>query len=242
MLAYDQGLEHGPTDFNQQNCDPSFIMKLAEEGGFNGIIFQKGIAEKYYNGKVPLILKVNGKTQLPKGEPIARQICSVERAAELGAKAVGYTIYLGSEHESLMLNEFGRIQEEAHSHKMAAIAWIYPRGAAIQNDIASNIVSYAARAGLEIGADAVKIKYTGDVESFKWAVKCAGKTKVFMSGGPKAHSEIEFLKQVRGAIDAGAVGLAVGRNVWQSSDPIKMARALRRLIIENQSVEDAFKS
>jgi class I fructose-bisphosphate aldolase len=241
LLAYDQGLEHGPTDLNQLNSDPAFIMKLAEEGRFNGIVFQKGIAEKYYNGKVPLILKVNGKTQLPKGEPIARQNCSVNRAAELGAKAVGYTIYLGSEHEDAMLEEFGRIQEEAHAQKLAAIAWIYPRGAAIKNDIAPEIVAYAARSALELGADAVKIKYTGDVETFKWAVKCAGKTKVFMSGGPKAASEIDFLKQVRGALDAGATGLAVGRNVWQSADPSKMARTLRRLIIEDKSVEDAVK-
>ena len=241
LLAYDQGLEHGPTDLNQLNSDPAFIMKLAEEGRFNGIVFQKGIAEKYYNGKVPLILKVNGKTQLPKGEPIARQNCSVNRAAELGAKAVGYTIYLGSEHEDAMLEEFGRIQEEAHAHNLAAIAWIYPRGAAIKNDIAPEIVAYAARAALELGADAVKIKYTGDVETFKWAVKCAGKTKVFMSGGPKAPLEIDFLKQVRGALDAGATGLAVGRNVWQSADPTKLARTLRRLIIEDRSVEDAVK-
>ena len=241
LLAFDQGLEHGPTDLNERNYDPAFIMKLAEEGGFNGVIFQKGLAEKYYNGKVPLILKVNGKTSLPKGEPIARQICSVKRAAEIGAKAVGYTIYLGSAHEHFMLEEFGRIQEEAHVHDMAAIAWIYPRGQAIQNDIAPEIVAYAARAGLEVGADAVKIKYTGDVETFRWAVKCAGKTKVFMSGGPKARSEAEFLTQVRGVLDAGAVGLAVGRNVWQSSDPLKMARHLKRLVLENRSVEDAMK-
>jgi len=241
LLAFDQGLEHGPTDFNERNYDPAFIMKLAEEGGFNGVIFQKGLAEKYYDGKVPLILKVNGKTSLPKGEPIARQICSVKRAAEIGAKAVGYTIYLGSAHEDLMLEEFGKIQEEAHAHDMAAIAWIYPRGQAIQNDIAPEIIAYAARAGLEAGADAVKIKYTGNVETFKWAVKCAGKTKVFMSGGPKAKTDVEFLRQVRGVLDAGAVGLAVGRNVWQSSDPLKMARYLKRLVIENRSVEDAMK-
>lgn len=241
LLAYDQGLEHGPTDLNEHNFDPAFIMKLAEEGHFSGIVFQKGIAEKYYNGKVPLVLKVNGKTQLPKGEPVASQNCSVKRAVELGAKAIGYTIYLGSQHENVMLEEFGRIQEEAHDHKLAAIAWIYPRGQAISNDVAPEIVAYAARAGLELGADAVKIKYTGDVESFRWAVKCAGKTKVFMSGGPKTRTEVDFLKQVRGVLDAGATGLAVGRNVWQSSDPLKMARYLRRLVFENQSVENAVK-
>lgn len=143
LLAYDQGLEHGPTDFNEQNVDPAFIMNLAVEGQFSGVIFQKGLAEKYYDGKIPLIVKVNGKTNLVKGEPLARQLCSVKRAAEVGAKAVGYTIFAGSTHESLMLEEFGRIQEEAHRLNMAAITWVYPRGAAIKNDTAPEIVAYA---------------------------------------------------------------------------------------------------
>jgi class I fructose-bisphosphate aldolase len=241
LLAYDQGLEHGPTDFNERNVDPAFIMELANAGRFNGVVFQKGLAEKYYDRRVPLILKVNGKTNLVKGEPVARQTCSVKHASELGAKAVGYTIYAGSAHESIMLEEFGRIQEEAHKLKMAAIAWIYPRGKTIKNDTAPEIVAYAARTGLEAGADAVKIKYTGDVESFKWAVKSAGKAKVFMSGGPKAATKADFLKQVRGAIDAGATGLAVGRNVWQSSDPLQMARALRKLVIEDRPVDEALR-
>ena len=242
LLAYDQGLEHGPTDFDERNVDPAFVMNLAVTGRFNGIVFQKGLAQKYYDGRLPLVLKVNGKTNLVKGEPLARQNCSVQLAAKIGAKAVGYTIYLGSAHESIMLKEFGRVQEEAHKLKMAAITWVYPRGKAVDNDTAPEIAAYAARTGLEVGADAVKIKYTGDVESFKWAVKSAGKTKVFMSGGPKASSELDFLKQVRGALDAGATGLAVGRNVWQSSDPLRMARALRKLVIENGSVEEALRA
>jgi class I fructose-bisphosphate aldolase len=242
LLAYDQGLEHGPTDFDDRNVDPAFIMDLAVRGRFNAVVFQKGIAEKYYDRRVPLILKVNGKTNLVKGEPLARQNCSVKRALELGASAVGYTIYAGSAHEDIMLEEFGKIQEQAHSANIAAIAWVYPRGEAIKNDTAPEIVAYAARVGLELGADAVKIKYSGNVDSFRWAVKSAGKARVFMSGGPKASSEADFLKQVRGALDAGATGLAVGRNVWQSSDPLKMARALRTLVIEDESVEEALKS
>ena len=238
LLAYDQGLEHGPTDLNSQNVDPSFIMDLAARGEFSGVVFQKGIAEQYYDGHVPLIIKVNGKTNLVNGEPVARQNCSVKRAAEIGAKAVGYTIYAGSAHESIMLKEFGAIQEEAHELNMAAIAWVYPRGEAIKNDTAPEIIAYAARIGMELGADAVKIKYSGDVNSFKWAVACAAKSRVFMSGGPKAASENDFLRQVRGAIDAGATGLAVGRNVWQSSDPLRIARFLKALIIDNRSLEE----
>jgi len=231
LLAYDQGLEHGPSaDFNDRNVNPSMIMETAAKGRFSGVVFQKGVAERFYDGKVPLILKLNGKTSLPKGEPISRQVCSVEHAVSLGAKAVGYTIYLGSGLESEMLKEFGAMQEKAHERGLPAIAWIYPRGASVQNDTSKEVVAYAARAGLELGADAVKIKYTGDPASFSWAVKAAAGVKVFMSGGPKAPTDEDFLKQVRGVMEAGATGVAVGRNVWQNEDPVAMAEKLRRAV------------
>lgn len=231
LLAHDQGFEHGPsTDFNEKNVDPNYIVQIANKGPFTGLVLQKGVAERYYDGKVPLLLKLNGKTSLPRGEPLSTQVCSVEHALSLGAKGVGYTIYLGSAHENVMLSEFGRIQEEAHKRDMPAIAWIYPRGEGVKNDTSREIVSYAARVGLEIGADAVKIKYTGDEDSFRWAIKSAGKAKIFMSGGPKAPTDEDFLKQVRGAINAGAAGLAVGRNVWQNDDPEKLASKLQEII------------
>lgn len=237
ILAYDQGLEHGPSaDFDNRNVDPSFIVETASKGGFNGIALQKGIAERYYDGRVPLILKVNGKSSLVKGEPISKQTCSVEYAVSLGAKAVGYTIYLGSEHEAKMFSEFGRIQEEAHERGIAAITWVYPRGGAVANDTAKEVVAYAARAALELGADAAKIKYTGDPQTFSWAVKSAGKTRVFMSGGPKTATDDAFLVQVRGAIDAGATGIAVGRNVWQNSEPLRIADLLKQVVFENLQV------
>jgi class I fructose-bisphosphate aldolase len=240
LLAYDQGFEHGPSaDFNDRNIDPNYILDIAVKSEFTGVVLQKGIAEKYYNGKVPLILKLNGKTNLPKGEPISTQVCSVDQAISLGAKGVGYTIYLGSAHENVMLQEFGEIQEEAHEEGIPAIAWVYPRGEAVKLDTSPEIVSYAARAGLEIGADAVKIKYSGSPETFSWAVKAAGLVKVFMSGGPKAPTDEAFLSQVKGAMDAGATGLAVGRNVWQHQDPQKMAAALEEIIFNNGEVRRA---
>ena len=237
IIAYDQGLEHGPSsDFDNRNVDPAYIVEIASKGGFNGIALQKGVAEKYYDGKVPLIVKANGKSSLSKGEPLARKNCSVEYAVSLGAKAVGYTIYLGSAYEAEMFREFGRIQEEAHEEGLAAIAWVYPRGAAIQNDTSKEIVSYAARTALELGADAAKIKYTGESQSFAWAVRSAGKVRVFMSGGPKAATDEAFLAQVRGAIDAGATGIAVGRNVWQHQEPLRMAELMRKVVFENLQI------
>ena len=235
LLAYDQGLEHGPSaDFDDRNVDPQFIMDTAVNGAFSGIVFQKGLAEKYYNGKVPLIIKVNGKSALPKGEPNSKQICSVEEAISLGARGIGYTIYAGSQHEPDMLQEFGRISKEAHENGLPAISWVYPRGESIKNDIAPEIISYAARIGLELGADAVKIKYTGDPKTFSWAVKSAGKAHVYMSGGPKTPTDEDFLRQISGVMEAGATGLAVGRNIWQHPEPLKLAEKLKQVIFEGK--------
>lgn len=232
-LAYDQGLEHGPVEFNEKNVNPLDIIKIAKDGGYNGIIFQKGIAEKYNKeikrSKVPLILKLNGKTSLGRGEPISRQICSVKEAIALGAKAVGYTIYLGSAYESIMMHEFSEIEEEAHKKGMPVIAWIYPRGQGTKEKTENELMEYAARAGLEIGADIIKIKYSGSQKALRFAVKAAGKCKVVIAGGVK-ENESAFLKQCREVMKAGAIGLAIGRNVWQARHPDKISRKARKIV------------
>jgi len=235
-LAYDQGLEHGPIDFSEKSSDPNYILDIAISGGYNAVIFQKGIAEKYYKGskyeqKIPLILKLNGKTNLYKGEAFSTQICEVDEALKLGASAVGYTIYAGSKYESNMFKEFGKIVRDAHSHDIPVIGWIYPRGKDILNDTAPEIIAYAARIGLELGADIVKIKYSGSKENFRWAVKSAGKTKVVLSGGAKVNED-QFLKIIKDVMDAGAIGVAVGRNVWQHENPLEITKKLKKIIFE----------
>jgi class I fructose-bisphosphate aldolase len=219
-LAYDHGMEHGPTDFTDENIDPAVILKLAADSGVSAVVFQKGVAEKYYKGsiyekKVPLIVKLNGKTSFIKNEPYSPQICTVEEALKIGASAVGYTVYVGSQRQDLMFKEFAAVEKEAHQRKIPLVGWMYPRGSAVEKET-PEITAYAARVGLEMGADIVKIKFTGDLGTFRWAVESAGKTKVVMSGGPKAETEDDFLGQVRTVIDAGAIGVAVGRNVWQA--------------------------
>lgn len=233
FLAYDHGLEHGPGDLDDRSVDPNFILNIALGGSYNAVILQKGIAEKYWAGskyqKIPLIVKLNGKTNIFQGEPYAPQFCSVKYAKYIGASAVGYTIYVGSEYEHIMLKEFGAIVEEAHSFRLPVIAWMYPRGKAVKNEASPEVVSYAARVGLEVGADMIKIKYPGSKESFRQSVNAAGRVKVVLSGGPQVLEE-EFLRIVKDAMDAGAVGIAVGRNVWQNEDPLAMTKRLKEII------------
>jgi len=232
FLPYDQGLELGPDDVGETAIDPDFILKIAKQGGYNGIILQKGIAEKYYSKekhKVPLIVKLNGKTELVSGDPISRQICSVNEAYKLGAQAVGYTIYIGSEHESIMMAEFGKIVEQAHELNLPVIAWCYPRGKNIKDETAPDNIIYAARVGLELGADIIKIKYCGSQSCFAQAVKAAGKAKVMMAGGSKID-EKEFLKHVKNVMAAGAIGIMAGRNVWSDKEPLRITEEIKKIV------------
>lgn len=236
FLAYDQGLEHGPTsDFNDKNVDPLYILDIAKKGKYQGIIFQKGIAEKYSKeikkSRVPLILKLNGKTKIYKGEPISPMIATVKEAIEFGASAVGYTIYIGSAHEKEIIEEFETVEREAHKKGLPVITWIYPRGKSVKNDISKEMISYSARTGLELGADIVKLKYGGNPDDLKWAVKSAGRTKVVVAGGTK-KGEKAFLSQVREIMSAGASGLAVGRNVWQHPKPLELTKRIQKIVFK----------
>lgn len=233
-LAYDQGLEHGPeSDFNDKNADPLYILDIAKKGKYQGIVFQKGIAEKYNKeirkSKVPLILKLNGKTKLYKGDPYSAPLGTVNEAVKLGASAVGYTLYIGSAFEARMFRDFEKIEKEAHKKGLPVITWIYPRGKSVKNDVSREMMAYASRTGLELGADIVKMKWNGKVRDLKWAVKSAGRTKVVISGGKK-RTETSFLKEAKNVMASGAAGLAIGRNIWQSEKPLELTKKIQKIV------------
>ena len=234
FLSYDQGLEHGPeSDFNDKNVDPLYILDIAKKGKYQAVVFHKGIVEKYNKeireSRIPLILKLNGKTKLYKGEPKSSVIATVDEAVKLGASAVGFTIYIGSKYEEEMIEEFEKVEREAHKKGLPVLTWIYPRGKNIKNDTSREMISYAARVGLELGADIVKLKYGGNKKDLSWAVKSAGRTKIVVAGGTK-KGEKEFLKQVKDIMESGSIGLAVGRNVWQSKKPLELTKKIQKII------------
>jgi len=230
LLAYDQGIEHGPTDFNDKNVDPGYVIDIAAEGGYTGLVLHKGIAEKYYDKlkrlKVPLVLKLNGKTSLVKGDPVSRQLATVDEAVDLGAVAVGYTIYVGSKHEEEMLVEASHIQREAHLRGLPLIVWVYPRGEGLKDIKKGDLMAYAARVALTIGADVVKIHPEGSMKDFAWAVKSAGRVRVICAGGSKV-GEKKLLSNIKGYMENGANGMAIGRNVWQDKEPLSLSEKIR---------------
>lgn len=243
VLPYDQGLEHGPRDFfpYPPSGDPDYILRLAKEGGFSAVAFQYGIAEKFiskFAGEVPLILKLNGKTEIPSDAHALSPLNSrVEDAVRLGADAVGYTLYVGSSRQDDDFLQFMEVREAAERYGMPLVVWSYPRGEAVEAKGGRDslwAVDYAARVAAELGADVVKVNFPklapeekralhpkpyntleeGDADRIKRVVASAVKTFLILSGGERGNDE-DVLNKVRLSMEAGATGLIFGRNVWQ---------------------------
>lgn len=242
FLPIDQGLEHGPVDFfpNPQSADPDFQLRLALEGGYSGIVFHIGLARKYmhrYAGKVPLVLKLNGKTEIPPSDKaLSPQTATVEDAVNLGADAVGYTLYVGSPRQDEDFIQLMGIRGDCERYGMPLIVWAYPRGEAIDAKGGRDslyAIDYAARTACELGADLVKLNMPklGDAkakdqpapygtlqvsaqESLDRIVASAGRTMVLISGGSKIGDE-DLIEKAEMCMKAGATGLIFGRNMWQ---------------------------
>ncbi|MFP4497533.1 MAG: class I fructose-bisphosphate aldolase [Vulcanimicrobiota bacterium] len=241
ILPYDQGLEHGPRDFfvNHDSKNPEYIYKLAIEGGFSAVAVQVGIAQKYhhkYAGDIPLVLKLNGKTEIPSDEEALSPLnADVEDAVRLGADAVGYTLYVGSPRQDEDFIQFKKVRQDALKYGMPLIIWSYPRGQAIEKKGGKNsfyAIDYAARVAQELGADVVKLNFPqngkhrenmpqpyGDLKwdpekSMEEVVHSAGNTLVIVSGGSKIDDEA-LMKKIEHSLKAGVAGIIFGRNIWQ---------------------------
>ncbi|MFC6724617.1 class I fructose-bisphosphate aldolase, partial [Halobium palmae] len=242
ILAYDHGLEHGPVDFEPvpETTDPSVVFDLATHDAVTALAVQKGVAEAYYpdyEDEVTLLAKVNGTSNLWMGEPDSSVNWTVDYAHELGADAIGFTYYGGSNGEVEMAEEFRDAQEAARHRDMGVVMWSYPRGQGLKNDRDPSTIAYATRLGLELGADIAKVKYPGSAEAMEWACQSAGKCKVVMSGGSKT-SDRDFLETVETAMNAGASGLAVGRNVFQRDNPEALLDGLEQVIFEAATADE----
>ena len=241
LLPIDQGIEHGPRDFfpNPASKDPDYQFRLAVEAGYSALACQIGMAEKYYPdyaGQVPLILKVNGKTDVPPSDnALSTTNASVEDAVRLGADAVGYTLYVGSPRQDEDLHQLKGVREDCDRYGMPLVIWSYPRGSAINQkggQLSFYAVDYAARMAMEMGADVVKLNMPDpgekdkdspapynemDVtqeEAIQHCVESAGRSLVVLSGGSKVDDET-VLAHTRSIMEAGGSGVIFGRNVWQ---------------------------
>lgn len=257
VLPLDQGLEHGPTDFfpHPPALDPQYQFELALAGRYSAIALGIGLAEKYfapYAGRLPLILKLNGKTNIPDdAEATSPALASVEDALRLGADAVGYTIYVGSPRQDEELRNFRQVRQDCERYGMPLVLWSYPRGRAVDAKGGKNSLyaqDYAARVALELGADIVKLHepeadaggspapYAGLGEDAaartRRVVRSAGVTRVLFSGGSKNDDDDAVLGKIEFYMQNGADGVMFGRNMWlrEFDRAVALSRAAHEIL------------
>jgi len=196
------------------------INKVAD-GGANAILMHKGLVETGHrsSGKdIGLIVHLSASTVLAPDSNAKTLVCTVEEAVRLGADAVSIHINIGANTESDMLNTMGKISKSCRDWGMPLLAMMYTRGAKIKNEYDVIVVKHAARVGAELGADIVKVNYTGSPETFREVVRGCP-VPVVIAGGEKMETDDEVLDMVKGSIEAGGSGVSIGRNVFQHDDP-----------------------
>ena len=240
IIPMDHGVTVGPVE---GLADMRKTVSNVVSGGANAILMHKGIVRAGHRGTgrdVGLIIHLSGGTSLSPDPNAKELVCTVEEAIKLGADAVSVHINLGAETDKEMLCQLGQVSERCLEWQMPLVAMMYTRGADITDEYDVNNVKHAARVGAELGADIVKVVYTGSVESFTEVVRGCP-VPLVIAGGPKMGSDKDIFKMVRDAIEAGAAGVSVGRNAFQHRDPAKMVQALSKMVHKGATVEDAHK-
>jgi class I fructose-bisphosphate aldolase len=137
-----------------------------------------------------------------------------------------------------MLEDLGRVCSTAAGWGMPVLAMMYARGKSVENEYDPVVVRHCARVAVELGADIIKVVYTGDIESFHTVVESCC-VPVVIAGGEKLESTRDLIQMVHDSIQAGGAGLSVGRNVFQHDNPTRLCQALHGVVHEDWDVEQA---
>ncbi|MGQ9781863.1 MAG: class I fructose-bisphosphate aldolase [Nitrososphaeria archaeon] len=238
IVTMDHAIAHGVLPGIRNTGDT--IDKIVA-GRPNAMTIHKGLTSKYYSklieGEICLICKLSGFS--PYNPSLDTQFTEVKEAIKLGADAVAYGASTGDTRQDDMLKTIGHLARECDEYGMPLTVHIYPKGNLIKKEDYYKVenIMYAARAAAELGADIVKTWYTGSSDTFRQVVE-ACPVPVVIAGGPPSESVNQFLTMVRGAVDGGASGVAIGRNVWGSKNPTLMVKALRMIVHENRGVQE----
>lgn len=238
IVPMDHGVSVGPLE---GIVDMRETVSEMAEGGADAVLMHKGLARcghRMVGRDLGLIIHLSASTSLTPHNNSKVLVSTVEEAIRLGADAVSVHVNLGDENERDMLAQMGAVADAANNWGMPLLAMMYGRGPNIRNSYDPAIVAHCARVGVELGADVVKVPYTGDMESFNRVVESCC-VPVVIAGGPKMDATRDFLQMVHDSLEAGGAGLSVGRNVFQHPRRVLLLRALRGIVHEHWDVDRA---
>jgi DhnA family fructose-bisphosphate aldolase class Ia len=241
-------LDHGMTSprFLAPLADIEARVREAVAGGANAIMVSKGMCRMAEPGFAPdtavcMLLSASSRPQNERPDIVA--IAQVEEALRLGADAVVLYVSLEGDDEPVMLRTLAEAGRECERLGMPLIAEAeFPTTYASVEGLADRYgfeyLQRNVRMCAELGADLIKTNWPGDGESFGRLVECAGGLPTVLAGGSRI-SDSELLERQQAAMDAGAIGCSVGRNIFMHDDPQAITRALSRVIRDRVSAAEA---
>jgi fructose-bisphosphate aldolase/2-amino-3,7-dideoxy-D-threo-hept-6-ulosonate synthase len=212
-------------------------------GGADAVLTQRGVAPRVHGNRngAGYIVHLNGSTAIGPDESDKRETGTVEDAIRAGADAVSFHVNVGSEYEPDQITALTDVTREAERFGLPVLAMTYARGPDISDpsdpEAYAEDLGHAARLGEELGADLIKTSYSGDAESFRRVVEST-RLPVLIAGGSKG-TDRETLSMVRGAMDAGAAGISMGRSLFQHETPEAIAEAVAAVIHDDASPDEA---
>ncbi len=238
-------MDHG-SNFNVLPAmkNPRQLIRDIASAGADAFLATVGMADKFaesFLGK-GIILRIDGGVSFlgDHSKPTCI-VATAEDALRLGADSVITMSFPGSKFEHEILSDLSKVVLDSHKWGLPVTAEALPRGFEKAEDSRTpENINFACRQSVELGADIVKTNYTGDMESFRQLTQSVYAPVVIL-GGAKKVPEQQLLQEIRDALDAGAAGIAMGRNIWGHENPVGYTAAIAKLIHEDCSVEAALK-
>ena len=235
-------IDHGVSDFPVQGLED--LDKIIEQiSHADAIVAHKGVVSHYASSEANFVAHLSASTRHAGERKSDKMLVgSVEEALSRGALGVSVQVNLGSVEEPEMIERLASTTEDSHYLNCPTMGMMYPRGENlnIMQDDDTNGAAHAARLAFELGCDVVKTTWTGSIESFR-KVTSSVPIPVLIAGGPSGSSTKDILSIVDQAMQAGAGGVCMGRQVFSHPNPKEMVSALKAIIHDGASVEQAMK-
>ncbi len=232
VVALDHGGFMGPAP---GLVDPGPAIAAVVKGGADAVMTTLGVTERYsriWRGKASLILST---------PMVAEMRPTAQAAVRLGADALKTFVTVGTADDSHSLANLWNTSVACKEVKMPFLAEMFPvKSEKTPDPMDGDVVAKFSRIGFEYGADFIKTFYTGSVGGFRVVTESCP-VPVLILGGAKTDADSDLLQTVHDAIEAGAGGVAFGRNIWQHRDPEAITRAIVGVVHGGLTVDAAMK-
>lgn len=234
IVPIDHGLASGPVRGLE---NPAEMVNTLVSSGVDAILTTYGIATRYAHlfANTSLVLRIDGgPSDFSKDPEATGLMCTVADALRIGADAVISSIWLGGAHEARSMSLATTLAGECEAWGMPLIIETFMSS---ELDPTVNNIALVSRIAAELGADIVKTYFRGDVKDYQQITNSCFRPIVIL-GGEKTGDPLQVLKWVKTAVDAGAAGSCIGRNVFQHENPGGLIKALKAIIHENAGIDD----